>query len=368
MMKARIKSILKVLGVWLIILIVIEMAAGLIAGNAYMDMDVIDETTESQSYGYFQPDQQRTILFPGLDPYLVTVNQLGLRSTGERHTEESISRKLRILCVGDSNTFGLFADDNASYPYILQKEINRVKPNVAVLNAGLGGTAVHDVLYYLKRKGLSLRPDYIILNYSTNDFDDMLRDTPVYEEIKKERLVGFKRHLKQSNFGRAFRKIYVHFKYGRFLKKIDDPKLLNILKEESRDLEDLLYVAENYETPTIVRDPLDKGLEEIWDLYFGQFEQLLDLARQRDIQVMVVMHPDILKVFDRYPKADAYDLVKERFESYGIPVIDVIPAFKQHRDSIQKFYLNPPRDFHLSGAGNEFIARAILDTIIPERP
>lgn len=354
------KTILFTLLVWLIIGVCIELAAGFVAGNAYMDMDVIDDATEGGSYGYLQPNQNRTILFPGLEPYKVTVNSLGLRSTGGKHSIESIQDKYRILCVGDSNTFGLFTDDESSYPHILQQRLNERNPAFAVLNAGLGGTAIHDVVYYLKKKGLELNPNMIVVNYSTNDFDDLLREIPIYEEIKKDRLTGFKRTFKQSNFGRAFRKVYVHFKYRRFLKKVNDPKVLEILKNQSKDLQDLLYVAELYETPSVVKDPKAEDLKKIWTQYFQNFEELLKICKERNIKLTVVMQPDILKVFDRYPNGDSYQMVMDRFVSYGVPVIDVTSEFRKREAEIQSLYVNPPRDFHLNGQGNAIVVEALL--------
>ena len=77
-----IKNIIFTIITWILIFLLVEFLCGFIAKNTYVHMDMISNDTAHLSYGYFQPEQKKMILFPGLKPYEVTINSLGLRSVG----------------------------------------------------------------------------------------------------------------------------------------------------------------------------------------------------------------------------------------------------------------------------------------------
>ena len=114
------KTFIFLIVIWVVSFVAIELLAGLFAGNNYFKADLITQETADESFGYFQPNQERRILFPGHDPYILTINAMGLRDTGAPDVDD-YSKK--ILCIGDSFTFGLFVDDEASYPYLLQQAV-----------------------------------------------------------------------------------------------------------------------------------------------------------------------------------------------------------------------------------------------------
>src|SRR3989338_6859634 len=151
------KEVIFTLISWVIVLSAINFLCGLIVKNTYIAVDAIDEKAAQTSFGYFKPDQDKVILFPGLEPYHVRINSLGLRSVGTAGelSLEEIQNKYRILAMGDSLTFGLFVDDEDSYPYRLQNILSEEGKNAVVLNAGVGSATITDYIYYLKVKGLA---------------------------------------------------------------------------------------------------------------------------------------------------------------------------------------------------------------------
>ncbi len=96
----------------------------------------------------------------------ITTNQDGFRNPGI--TARKPQGVLRILCVGDSVTFGdIPRKDNETYPYYLQCRLNEGFPHreIQVINAGCPGYSSVQGLELLKRKGLSYDPDIIIVGF-----------------------------------------------------------------------------------------------------------------------------------------------------------------------------------------------------------
>lgn len=78
---------------------------------------------------------------------------------------------LRILCVGDSVTFGFNVDQNDSYPERLQALLRERFPQrqIEVINAASPGWSFVQGLLYLEREGLTLQPDVVIMAHGPND-------------------------------------------------------------------------------------------------------------------------------------------------------------------------------------------------------
>lgn len=62
---------------------------------------------------------------------------------------------VRVLCIGDSITYGGAQTDQVeTYPYQLQKLLNREGPVFEVLNASAGGWAIENAEAYLRHEGI----------------------------------------------------------------------------------------------------------------------------------------------------------------------------------------------------------------------
>jgi lysophospholipase L1-like esterase len=94
----------------------------------------------------------------------VEINSIGLR--GPEISPIKPSGKVRVLCMGDSCTFGGLHP----YPAILQSLLDQRAPGrYEVLNAGvIGYTSLHG-LEWLERDLASLRPDVVTLYFGWND-------------------------------------------------------------------------------------------------------------------------------------------------------------------------------------------------------
>ena len=100
------------------------------------------------------------------------VNKHGLR--GEDFTQAKPAGIFRIICLGDSTTFGM-AELPGTYPYLLEKELNRGfdTPRFEVINAGVPGTNIYQQRMLFQRVLKNTDPDMVIVMSGPNAREDL---------------------------------------------------------------------------------------------------------------------------------------------------------------------------------------------------
>ena len=101
----------------------------------------------------------------------VTTNSLGLRNK-----EISVKKPagvIRILILGDSYTFGVYVDNNSTYPSVLERSLSGDGYKVQVINAGYAdGFEADEQFVWLVNRGLEFEPDIIVYGFFVgNDID-----------------------------------------------------------------------------------------------------------------------------------------------------------------------------------------------------
>lgn len=124
--------------------------------------------------------------------------EVKLNSQGFRNQEFSTAKPpntLRIVCLGDSWTFGHNADQDKTYPHRLAVLLKESFPqmNIEVLNLGMLSSTSHEGLALLQQRALSLSPDIVLVGYSMND-------ASVSGWHDKDVLVPKTHHFKLRNF------------------------------------------------------------------------------------------------------------------------------------------------------------------------
>ena len=111
-----------------------------------------------------------------------------VRATGRELPSKWITSNQRILCIGDSNTYGLWLDRDEAYPKQLEAIWNeRIgKPEIEVLNLGFPGTNSSRLRRDLPRMLEVFEPDVVILKIGANDYWTM----PVDYEAKSSESGG----------------------------------------------------------------------------------------------------------------------------------------------------------------------------------
>jgi lysophospholipase L1-like esterase len=95
-------------------------------------------------------------------PYRVIVNKQGFRS--ERDLDIPKKRQ-RVLCLGDSYTFGPYLPNHDTYPDLL----NKLNPDLEVINAGICGFTITDETSLFIERAKYIAPDITILQVVAND-------------------------------------------------------------------------------------------------------------------------------------------------------------------------------------------------------
>ena len=107
----------------------------------------------------------RMTFLPDFD-HEIRINAAGLR---DRDIDDARpSGKRRILCLGDSFTWGMGVEAGETWPKVLERAL----PTAEALNAGVNGWGTSQEFLWLRREGLTYRPDAVVVGFYVNDFSD----------------------------------------------------------------------------------------------------------------------------------------------------------------------------------------------------
>lgn len=107
---------------------------------------------------------------PGQTVWGRTVDSLGYR--GREFSFKKPAGSFRIVCSGNSITFGEAASNDSTYPALLEnimRDRGEINEPVEVINAGAMGYTSYQCLLDLKTRLLALQPDLVILYVGWND-------------------------------------------------------------------------------------------------------------------------------------------------------------------------------------------------------
>jgi lysophospholipase L1-like esterase len=116
-----------------------------------------------------KPDSTFTMMIPQGDIIKFNINSLGFR--GDEFSFQKRNNQIRIICMGDSSTFGFNLNLEDTYEEKLKKIIydNKVKPDCEIINAGVIGYSSYQGLLYYKKDIEKMKPDILIFSFGAND-------------------------------------------------------------------------------------------------------------------------------------------------------------------------------------------------------
>lgn len=141
------------------------------------------------------------------------INSVGLR--GEEIEKTKPAGTWRVLCIGDSTTFGFYVKNGESWPEQLQKILRERFPErkIEVLNAGRVAYSSFQGLRYLEKIGLDFEPDLVIAGFGQNDRRFVLKasqnDNPEWIE-QKARSLRWRARVRNSYLLLALGKLRRH--------------------------------------------------------------------------------------------------------------------------------------------------------------
>ena len=281
-------------------------------------------------------------------PYRVSVNQLGFR--GADVPLRKGSGTSRVLCLGDSYTFGAYVDDEATWPAALETILREKEPDrsIEVINAEISGFTIVDELAFLKEHGLDLEPDIVVLGFVLNDLADLTRRVSSREMLRRaseesaaSALGPLKARLRQTA---TYNMLFIIKAY--LLKAVGaDPTVQEV------DIRHLL------------KTQYDTGTLELFDQYRSHLVEMKHLLDESEIPLVLLIFPYWEQIAQ-----GATDQAQRRMAAMAqeleIATVDLLPAFR-HSDPRGRKFFNMPRDHHPSARGYRKAALDLAKALEP---
>lgn len=281
----------------------------------------------------------------------VTVN---INSLGLRNPEIGEKTKDRILILGDSVVWGFGVEDDETFPYLL----NEMLYDYEVVNAGVSAYSTKQELDYLKRDGIKLNPDIVILGfYVGNDFIDNL--------VRKENS-----SVKQeaSWFAKTKAKIRENYKTYPFF--MDNLKKIYIIR--SFLVKTGLANNEEYYQYQVYRKEYPPELTEGTEITFEYISEINSFCKERNIEFILLLIPSRYQAYDEawqflldynhfndneHEKKKPNKLLVNFANGENITYIDLLNDLQ---DQEEQFYLENDVA-HFNPEGHKFIAKKLSE-------
>jgi len=111
------------------------------------------------------------------------INSLGFR--GKEIDLKKKEGQIRIVCLGGSETFGVFEDEGKEWPSQLGEMLKDQFPKVEVINASVAGLTIKNKKAYVEKYVLPLKPDIMITTQGA-----LLPITDSMRGVESKRLVN----------------------------------------------------------------------------------------------------------------------------------------------------------------------------------
>jgi lysophospholipase L1-like esterase len=251
-------------------------------------------------------------------------NSRGLRD--REFPYEKAPAEFRILCLGDSFTWGQMVPANTAYPKLLERLLAErgSMTRYSVMNPGqLGWSTIHEA-DWLRREGVYYNPNVILVGFFLNDAEvNHYEIEPLLPKSIEKRLGGsyfyfflkYRVHMLRVRFGLAE-------SYGDYLTKLYEPRSVG------------------------------------WRACRAALSEISATARSIDARVLVLILPAI-QDWRKYPFAPIHEKVAGYCAEQGIPVTDLLDGFRSAPLSWKELRVGP-NDDHPNAEGHTIIAEEAL--------
>ena len=104
---------------------------------------------------------------------------------------------------------------------------------------------------------------------------------------------------------------------------------------------------------------------EAWAENLGDLQELARMTRQKGIPLMLVIFPNGFQLEPEYSDARIQAILEEFAETNGVPVVDLLPAFKRESQEGTVPLFLP--DSHPNPKGHRLAAEEIYETLVAKR-
>lgn len=288
----------------------------------------------------------------------VSTNSHGLRN---RETSYARDSRRRIVCIGDSFTWGLGVESRDAFPSLLEAGSS----NTEVINAGgLAWGTVQEWLW-LESEGQRYSPDVVILEFFVNDFFDneggyLRRQRPTFavsagELVLKASPLPFPERSRRESILRFLRDHSWFFRAVEF-----GEEWMRVGFFQRTDLTPL--------TRATLRERADLATPPAQELTFALLKRIQAFCKQRGIRLIVLLIPshwDVRPELEGAPSAlefhKAYEIALRFCRTLDIDTVELRPRLidmeRRGSGGFQRF------DIHLNAAGHRAAADLLLARI-----
>ena len=272
--------------------------------------------------------------------YVYRHNSFGFRDVEHAYAkDESV---FRILGLGDSFTYGVGADFEQTYLYLLEKMFNEragKHPSVEIIKAGIPRYYSEPELILLNEYGREYSPDLILIGFLPNDvidtyygLDAVVLDKSGYLKTQVAAELGqFGTWLNQ--YSHALRIL---------LRRFTAYRMAQLYEPRREDV----YVENGFH-------------ERDWQRLEQDYEQMVSVADQFEADVVIIHIPQ------QAPWSEKHFYPPERLANWatehGAGFIDVLPALIQSSANDVLYY---EKDGHATPTGYAIIAKEVHDYLI----
>jgi lysophospholipase L1-like esterase len=261
----------------------------------------------------------------------VRTNALGLR--GPEIAPSPPEGVRRVLCLGDSYTFGTGVEETETIPARLDTILGE---GVEVVNLGIEGANAYDSEARLRFIGLDLHPDLVVLFYLFNDVYRMERGRDWMAARTRDPEAAREGHLRDRR--QSLFLAYLRSRVGALVRRVDrSAGRLGVWNDQYRD-----------EVPA-------------WIETRTSLLEMRDMCKEEGVPFVVAVLPAFAHFTDEaYPLPDYRREVAAFCQDAEIPVVDLHEPF--WGSSGRRYWISP-MDPHPNAAACARIAGAVAARI-----
>jgi lysophospholipase L1-like esterase len=262
---------------------------------------------------------------------------------GQVEVGEKKDGELRVLCIGDSTTYGAGVVYESAYPFLLEKLLQKSYPGqpIHVLNAGILGASSRQIKRVFQLYLADYGPDIVLWRKGAALTDRYEVSQQIYSGFFR---IFLARILYESRLFRVF-----CVGADIFTKK---------------DVNGWSQAFANVVYTTLI----DNGRSRELDASFNSdFSMVQHIAKEHHIPLIIAVD----YIMRTVPARDCNEIRSdyEAYESKGIsPVINTLPAFEKilsdYSVNVNALLVD---QCHLTAWGNEILAKEIHDYIVKQR-
>lgn len=299
---------------------------------------------------YFSDQKVGHRLVPGQQSYThsfpVVTNSYGMRD--REFSSVSATDVVRILCLGDSLTFGDGVASGDTYPKQLEARLGQEGAiRYEVINAGVPSYDTWQEVVYFEEWGWRLKPNVVVIGFYANDV--------VPKPPKVNVMLTGDGMLRRQGVGGVLPDFVVHIlKRSRLLLLLRDRvgKLSNVVSPS----------AEFLHQQSLLDGTQNPFVERGWQEVDSSLQRMAALKREQGFELLVVIFPMAEQLLRDSSRTHYQARVKVIADKYSIPSIDLLDSFKQEFTGFGSLFIE--WDGHPNPRAHQIAAGEIAKVVV----